>query len=56
LRRNSIQGPSGTASAAPTAKPAAASAETSAGPACSTMIAISGKASNASQVPTVLIA
>ena len=47
LRRNSTQGPSGTASAAPTASPAAASSDTCAGPLCSTMIAISGNASNA---------
>jgi len=33
LRRNSTQGPSGTAATAPTAKPAAASADTAAGPA-----------------------
>lgn len=56
LRRNSTHGPSGTASAAPTANPAAASTDTSAGPACSTMIAIRGNASNPSQVPNVLIA
>ena len=54
LRRNSTHGPSGTATAAPTASPAAASTDTSAGPACSTRIAISEKASNASHVPNVL--
>ena len=32
LRRNSTHGPSGTATAAPTASPAAASSDTSAGP------------------------
>jgi hypothetical protein len=56
LRRNSIHGPSGTANAAPTASPAAASSDTAAGPASSTRIAISGNASNASQVPAVLTA
>ena len=54
LRRNSTHGPSGTATTAPTASPAAASTDTAAGPACSTRIAISGNASNASQVPNVL--
>ena len=54
LRRNSTHGPSGTATAAPTARPAAASADTAAGPASRTRIAISGNASKASQVPTVL--
>ena len=44
LRRNSIHGPSGTATAAPTASPAAASADPWAGPACSTRIAISPNA------------
>lgn len=56
LRRNSIHGPSGTASSAPTAGPAAASSATSAGPACSTTTAISANASKASQVPNVLTA
>src|SRR5436190_12541997 len=56
LRRYSTQGPSGTATAAPTARPAAASADTSPGPACSTRIAISGNAPNARQVPNVLTA
>src|ERR1051325_5106970 len=55
LSRNSIHGPSGTASAAPTASPADASADTAAGPACSTRTAISGKDSKASQVPSALI-
>ena len=56
LWRNSTHGPSGTATAAPTASPAAASADTSVGPACSTRIAINGNASNASHVPNELIA
>src|SRR3954466_10767606 len=56
LRRNSPHGPSGTATAAPTASPAAASTDTSAGPASRTRIAISGNASNASQVPIALTA
>ncbi len=56
LRRNSSHGPSGSASAAPTASPAAASNETWVGPACRTRIAIRGNASNASHVPRVLIA
>src|SRR4051794_25027369 len=56
LRRNSTHGPSGTAAAAPAARPVAASAATAAGPACSTRIAISGNASNATQVPSVLTA
>ena len=56
LRRNSTHGPSGTATTAPTASPAAASADTAAGPACRTRIAISGNASKASQVPNVLTA
>ncbi len=56
LRRKSTHGPSGNATAAPTARPAAASAATSAAPACSTRIAIRGKAPNASRVPKVLIA
>lgn len=56
LRRNSTHGPSGTATAAPTASPTAASADTCVGPACSTRIAISGNASNASHVPHVLTA
>src|SRR5204863_140309 len=50
------QGPSGTATTAPTASPVAASADTAAGPACSTRIAINGNASNASQVPSALTA
>jgi hypothetical protein len=48
----STQGPSGSASNAPAASPAAASAETAAGPASSTWMAISGNAPNASLVPT----
>ena len=56
LRRNSTHGPSGTATTAPAASPAAASTDTSAGPACSARIAISENASNASHVPTVLTA
>ena len=55
LRRNSTHGPSGTATIAPTASPVAASADTAAGPAWRTRIAISGNASNAIQVPSVLI-
>ena len=46
LRRNSTQGPSGTATSAPTASPDAERADTSTGPECSTRIAISGKAPN----------
>ncbi|RKQ86586.1 hypothetical protein C8N24_4599 [Solirubrobacter pauli] len=53
LSRNSTHGPSGIASSAPTARPAEASAETAAGPASSTRIAISGKASKAKNVPNV---
>ena len=56
LRRNSTHGPSGTATAAPAASPAAATTETPAVPACSTRIAIRGKAPNARPVPTVLTA
>src|SRR4051794_24247161 len=56
LRRNSTHGPSGTATAAPTASPAAASIDTAAGPACRTRIAIRANASNANQVPNVLTA
>ncbi len=56
LRRNSTQGPSGSATTAPTASPAAASRDTSVVPACRTRIAIKGNASNASHVPSVLIA
>ncbi len=55
LRRNSTHGPSGTATAAPTAAPAEESAATSAGPACSTWTAISGNAPNASHVPSTLV-
>ena len=56
LRRNSTHGPSGTATTAPTASPAAASTDTSAGPACSTRTAISGNAPNPSPVPYALTA
>ena len=56
LRRNSTHGPSGTATAAPTASPAAASTDTSAGPACSTTIAISGNAPNPNPEPYALTA
>lgn len=54
LRRNSSHAPSGTATAAPAASPAAASSDTAVGPAPSTRIAISPNASNATLVPTVL--
>jgi hypothetical protein len=56
LRRNSTHGPSGTATAAPTASPTAAGIDTSVEPECSTRIAIRGNASSASQVPNVLTA
>ena len=56
LRRNSTHGPSGTATSAPTASPAAASIDTSRALAWSTSTASSGKASKASQVPRVLMA
>src|SRR5512135_3034026 len=56
LRRNSTQGPSGTATTAPAASPAADSADTSAGPACSTRIAISGNAPKPSHEPYALTA
>lgn len=56
LRRKSTHGPSGTATAAPTASPAAARADTSVGPACSIRTAIRGNASNASHVPNELTA
>ena len=56
LRRNSTHGPSGSDTTAPTASPAAASADTSVGPECSTRIAISGNAPNPSQVPNALAA
>jgi len=56
LRRCSSSGTTGTATTAPTARPIAANAETWAGLACSTMIAIRGKASNATKEPAVLIA
>ena len=51
LRRNSTHGASGTAISAPTAGPTADSADTSAGPACSTSTAISGNAPNPSPDP-----
>src|ERR1035437_7893309 len=54
LRRNSTHGPSGTATTAPTASPVAARTETSAGPACSTRIAISGNAPNPMPEPYTL--
>lgn len=56
LRRNSIHGPSGTATTAPTARPAAASAATCVGPECSTRIAIRGNAPNPNPVPYELTA
>jgi hypothetical protein len=56
LRRNSTHGPSGTATTAPTAGPAAASTDTSVAPACSTRIAINGNAPNPNHVPNVLTA
>jgi hypothetical protein len=56
LRRNSTHGPSGNATTAPTASPAAASPDTAAGPACRTEIAISVNALNPSHVPNVLTA
>lgn len=56
LRRNSTQGPSGTATSAPTARPAAASAATWAGPECSTRTAMIGKAPKPKPVPYALTA
>src|SRR5580700_1289351 len=56
LVRNSTHGPSGTATAAPTASPTAARADTAAGPECSTRIAIRGNAPNPSPVPYELTA
>jgi hypothetical protein len=56
LRRNSTHGPSGTAINAPTASPAAERNETCAVVLCNTRTAMSGKASSASHVPTVLVA
>ncbi|GGQ80078.1 hypothetical protein GCM10010195_39690 [Kitasatospora griseola] len=56
MRRNSTHGASGTASSAPTAGPTADSADTSAGPACSTSTAISGSAPNPSPDPYALTA
>lgn len=56
LRRNSTHGPSGTASAAPTARPAAASTATWVGPECSTSTAMRGNAPNPSPVPYALAA
>jgi hypothetical protein len=54
LRRNSIHGPSGIASSAPTTRAVAVSAATSADPPCSTVMTISGNAPKPSQVPYVL--
>lgn len=56
LRRNSTHGASGTAISAPTAGPTADSADTSAGPACSTSTAISGNAPNPRPDPYALTA
>ncbi|MEY9859350.1 hypothetical protein ABH935_004978 [Catenulispora sp. GAS73] len=56
LRRNSTHGPSGSATSAPAAVPAADRAATSAVPECSTLMRINAKALNASQVPSVLTA
>ena len=56
LRRNSTQGPSGTAINAPTAGPVAAMIATFVGPACSIRMATIVSASNAIHVPNVLIA
>ena len=56
LPRNSTHGPSGTATTAPAASPAADSADTSAGRECSTRIAISGNAPKPSHDPYVLTA
>ncbi|CAM5467501.1 hypothetical protein SGLAM104S_07590 [Streptomyces glaucescens] len=55
FRRNSTHGPSGTATAAPTAAPTEERAATSAGPESSTRTAINGKAPNASHVPSALV-
>ncbi len=56
LRRYSTHGPSGNATSAPTASPAAASNDTCSGRTCKARIAMSGSASNASHVPNVLTA
>ncbi|GHF63274.1 hypothetical protein GCM10018790_46390 [Kitasatospora xanthocidica] len=56
MRRNSTHGASGTAISAPTAGPTADSADTSAGPACSTSTAIIGNAPNPSPDPYALTA
>ena len=56
LRRNSTHGPSGTATAAPAASPAALTAATSPGPQCSTRIAIRGNAPNPNPEPYALTA
>ena len=56
LRRNSTHGPSGTATARPDRQPRRGQRRHLAGPACSTRIAISGNAPNASQVPNALTA
>lgn len=54
FRRNSIHGPSGTASSAPITRPVASSAAISVDPPCSTVMTISGNAPKPSQVPYVL--
>src|SRR3984957_11327682 len=56
LRRNSTHGPSGTATTAPAASPAAASPDTSPGPACSTRIAITETAPRPIPEPYALTA
>src|ERR1700712_3071464 len=56
FRRRSTHGPSGIATTALAASPAAANNETSKGRACNARIATSGNASNASQVPNALTA
>ena len=56
LRRNSTHGPSGTATSAPTASPAAANTEISVGPECRTRMAINGNAPNPSELPVALTA
>lgn len=56
LRRNSTHSPSGTATTAPTASPAAASRDTWAGPACRTRIAMRVNESKARRVPNALAA
>jgi hypothetical protein len=56
LRRSSTHGPSGSATAAPTASPAAGSRATSAGPASSTRIARNEKAPKPKPVQYALTA